>query len=158
MTERRTRTGIKVVAIDITCHGDTSRRESLARSAKVFEYSYGASAPPANLYLFDSDYKQPFTHQGRVQYERQLAGNLFFSAQYTVYRGDDLSRTRNVNLNPAVPQTVFVWTAAPGSTQTTETLTVMRHATTPTGGRIRRLRARVFESSAKSLYQGRQSK
>ncbi len=148
--------GVQVIAIDITCTAIPPGGVPCPIYPNVFpSLPAGATAPPANLYLFDEDYKQPFTHQARVQYERELMPNLFVSAQYSMYRGMDLSRTRNVNLNPAVAQSVFVWTANPGSTQTTEQLTVMRHASTPTARPITAYqRISLFESSAKSFYQG----
>ncbi len=142
--------GIQVVAIDINC--TTTPALCPVYPAVFPSIPTTVAAVTPNLYVFDRNYKQPFTHQGRIQYERQLTGNLFFAARYTVYRGDDISRTRNVNLNPAVAQSVFVWTPNPGSTQTTESLTVMRHPTTRPNTSFQRIS--VFESSAKSLYQG----
>jgi outer membrane receptor protein involved in Fe transport len=142
--------GIQVVAIDINC---TSTPALCPVYPAVFaSIPTNVAAVTPNLYVFDRKYRQPFTHQGRIQYERQLTSNLFFAARYTVYRGDDISRTRNVNLNPAVAQSVFVWTPNPGSTQTSETLTVMRHPTARPNSSFQRIS--VFESSAKSLYQG----
>jgi hypothetical protein len=145
--------GIQVIAVDITCTSVPVGGVACPTYPNVFpSLPTGANRPPANLYVFDQDYKQPFTHQARVQYERELFWNLFFSAQYAVYRGVDLSRTRNVNLNPAVAHTVPVYV---GSTATGETLTVMRHASTPTARPIVGYqRISLFESSAKSFYQG----
>lgn len=142
--------GIQVVAIDINCVTSPALCPTYPNVFTSIPTNVAAVTP--NLYVFDPDYKQPFTHQARVQYERELMSNLFVSAQYTVYKGVDVSRTRNVNLNPAAAQTVFVWTPNPGSTQTTETLTVMRHPTTRPNSAFQRIS--VFESSAKSFYNG----
>lgn len=143
--------GVQVIAIDINCA--TAPPGTCPTYPAVFpSLPTTVAAVTPNLYVFDRKYKQPFTHQGRIQYERQLARNLFFSAGYTIYRGDDISRTRNVNLNAAVAQSVFIWTPNPGSTQTTETLTVMRHPSARPNSSFQRIS--LFESSAKSLYQG----
>lgn len=142
--------GVQVVAIDINCVTTPALCPTYPAVFPSVPTNVAAVTP--NLYLFSQDYKQPFTHQARVQYERELMSNLFFSAQYTVYRGVDLTRTRNVNLNPAIAQTVSVWTANPGSTQTSETLTVLRHPAARPNGSFQRIS--LFESSAKSLYQG----
>lgn len=142
--------GIQVVAIDINC---TSTPALCPTYPAVFtSVPTNVAAVTPNLYVFDSDYKQPFTHQARIQYERELLSNLFFSAYYAVYRGVDLSRTRNVNLNPAVAQTVAVWSPNPGSAPTGETLTVLRHPSARPNSAFQRIS--LFESSAKSLYQG----
>lgn len=145
--------GIQVIAVDITCNSIPPGGTPCPTYPNVFpSLPTGAARPPANLYLFDQDYKQPFTHQARVQYERELFSNLFVSAQYTLYRGVDLSRTRNVNLNPAVAQTVAVFSPNPGSAPTGEMLTVLRHPSARPNSTFQRIS--LFESSAKSFYQG----
>ena len=146
--------GIQVVAIDINCTAAVPPGGVACPTyPNVFtSVPTGATLAPVNLYLFSKDYKQPFTHQARLQYERELMKNLVFSAQYLMYRGVDLSRTRNVNLNPAVAQTAVVWTANPGSTATGETLTVMRHPSARPISTFQRIS--LFEASAKSFYQG----
>ena len=142
--------GIQVVAIDINCASTPALCPTYPSVFTSVPTTVAAVTP--NLYLFEKGYKQPFTHQARLQYERELMKNLVFSAQYTLYRGVDLSRTRNANLGPAVAQTVAVWTAPPGSTMTSETLTVMRHPSARPISTFQRIS--LFESSAKSLYHG----
>lgn len=141
--------GIQVVAIDINCVNFPTLCPTYPNVFTTIPTNVSAVTP--NLYLFSQDYKQPFTHQARVQYERELMSNLFVSAQYTAYRGVDLSRTRNVNLNPAVAQTVPIFSPNPGSAPTGETLTVLRHPAARPNGSFQRIS--LFESSAKSFYQ-----
>src|SRR6266536_423185 len=70
-------------------------------------------APPAgtssnpNLFLFASDYVQPYIEQGRIGVERQVGKNLSISGTYLYYHGLHLTRTRDINLFPptAFPRT-----------------------------------------------------
>lgn len=140
--------GIQVLAVDITCA--TPGPVACPTYPNIFpSFPTGASAPPVNLYLFAQDYEQPFTHQARVQYERELWKNYVFSVQYALYRGQDLTRTRNANLNAPVAETAQVFA---GGVATGETLTIMRHPTTRPIAAFQRIS--LFESSAKSFYQG----
>ena len=109
----------------------------------------GATLAPINLYLFDKNYKQPFTHQARLQFEREIFANTTFSVQYTLFRGQDLTRTRNANLSAPVTTAIPVYN---GTTATGETVTFQRFSNPrpiPTFQRIS-----LFESTAKSFYQG----
>jgi outer membrane receptor protein involved in Fe transport len=139
--------GIQVVAIDINC---TTSPALCPTYPNVFSaVPTGATLAPVNLYLFDKDYEQPFTHQARLQFEREIFANTVFSVQYTLFRGDDLTRTRNANLNAPVATTVPIFN---GATQTTDTLTIQRFPAArpiPTFQRIS-----LYESTANSFYQG----
>jgi outer membrane receptor protein involved in Fe transport len=140
--------GLQVVAIDINC---TSSPALCPTYPNVFtSIPTNVAAVTPNLYLFDRDYKQPFTHQARLQFERELMKNLTVSVQYSLYKGVDLSRTRNANLTTPTTLNVPVFTA--GGVATGETLAITRFtgpARVPGFGRIS-----LFESSAKSLYNG----
>lgn len=140
--------GIQVIAIDINC---VTFPSVCPLYPNVFAAPpAGATLAPINLYLFSKDYKQPYTHQARVQYERELWKNTTFSVQYQFYRGVDLSRTRDANLPAptAVSVPVLDATGAP----TGQSLTVMKFL----GPRVISgyNRISLFESTAKSLYQG----
>lgn len=148
--------GIQVIAIDVNC--STS-------PALCPLYPNVFSAPPAgatlaaiNLYLFDKNYKQPFTHQARLQYERELWKGVTFGVQYTMFKGQDLGRTRNANLTTPVQTVIQIFEA--GATAPSGTVTVPRFANTGTttgyaGPRVTGFtRISLFESTAKSLYHG----
>ncbi|MDQ3373242.1 MAG: TonB-dependent receptor, partial [Acidobacteriota bacterium] len=139
--------GIQVVAIDINC---TVTPALCPTYPNVFTSPpTGATLAPVNLYLFDKNYKQPFTHQARLQFEREIFANTTASVQYTLFRGDDLTRTRNANLSAPITTTVPIFN---GATATGETITVQRFSGArpiPTFQRIS-----LFESTANSFYQG----
>ena len=114
--------GIQVIAIDVFCQNPGAVcpiYPSVFSSPPV-----GATLAPINLYLFSKDYKQPFTHQARVQYERELWKNTTFSVQYQLYRGVDLSRTRDANLPAPTPTVVPV--LDPTGASTGQSLTVLK--------------------------------
>lgn len=139
--------GIQVVAIDINC---TATPAQCPAYPNVFSAPpAGANRAPTNLYMFSRDYEQPYTHQARLQFERELMPNWFFGATYTMFRGESLTRTRNANLAAPVPMTVAVFS---GGTATGETLTVQRFSAPRPLPQYQRIS--LFESTAKSFYQG----
>lgn len=139
--------GIQVVALDINC-------VSTPALCPVFPSVFtsvptGATLAAINLYLFDRNYKQPFTHQARLQFEREIFKNTTFSAQYTLFKGVSLTRTRNANLSAPVTTSIPIYN---GTTATGESITFQRFSNPrmiPAFNRIS-----VFESTAKSLYHG----
>lgn len=140
--------GIQVVAIDINC--TTAPAGTCPTYPNVFtSIPTNVAAVTPNLYLFDKDYKQPFTHQARLQYERELFANTIFSVQYTMFRGQNLSRTRNANLSAPVSTVVPVYN---GTTATSETFTFQRFSNPRPITSFQRIS--LFESTAKSFYQG----
>ena len=139
--------GIQVVAIDINC---TTSPALCPTYPSVFQsIPANVAAVTPNLYLFSRDYKQPFTHQARLQFEREIFANTTFSAQYTLFRGDDLTRTRNANLNAPISTVVPIFS---GTAQTSETLTVERFPAARPIPAFQRIS--LFESTANSFYQG----
>lgn len=147
--------GIQVIAIDLACL-------SVAPPPPVAcpLYPNVFAAPPAagfaavNLYLFDRRYRQPFTNQIRVQFERELWKNTTFSAQYTMFKGEDLGRTRNANFSPPVQTTVQVFefgAAAPSGTVVVPRFTGAGYAGPRVAGFTR---ISLFESTARSQYHG----
>lgn len=140
--------GIQVVAIDINC--TTAPAGTCPTYPNIFTaLPTNVAAVTPNLYLFDSDYQQPFTQQARLQYEREIFANTNFSVQYTLFRGSDLTRTRNANLSAPVATTVPIYN---GATPTGETFTFLRSPATRPIPAFQRIS--LFESTAKSFYQG----
>ena len=66
------------------------------------------SAPPTdvtvkpNIYVFAPDYVQPQTHQYSLNLETQVARDSALTIGYLGVRGNHLTRTRDINLFPAV--------------------------------------------------------
>ncbi|MEW6361083.1 MAG: TonB-dependent receptor [Acidobacteriota bacterium] len=140
--------GIQVVAIDINC---TATPALCPVYPNIFStIPTGATLAPVNLYLFGPNYRQPFTQQGRIQFERELFKHYSLAVRYTVFRGESLSRTRNANLSAPVP-TVYPVFDASGS-PTGQTLTVQRFSNPRPIPAFQRIS--LFESSARSFYQG----
>ncbi len=139
--------GIQVIALDINC---VTSPTLCPTYPNVFAAPpTGATLAPINLYLFSQNYKQPFTQQARLQFEREIFKNTTFSVQYTLFKGQDLTRTRNANLSAPVSTTVAVFN---GTVATGETFTFQRFSSPrliPTFQRIS-----LFESTARSLYHG----
>lgn len=61
----------------------------------------GAAATP-NLFVFERNYQQPYTHQGSAGAELGISKDMSVSATYLTVRGRHLQRTRDINLLPAV--------------------------------------------------------
>ena len=141
--------GIQVIAIDITCSGVTAALCPLY-PAVFSSVPTNIAAVAPNLYLFDREYKQPSTHQARAQFEREVFAHTTFSVQYTLFKGEDLTRTRNVNLGANVPASIPF--ASSTGVATGQSVTVPRFTgTRPIAGFGR---ISLFESSARSFYQG----
>lgn len=144
--------GIQVIAIDINC---VTSPALCPLYPNVFtSVPTGATLAPINLYLFDKNYKQPFTQQARLQFEREILKNTTFSVQYSLFKGQDLSRTRNANFTAPVATTYPVYEA--NGTATGQSLTVNRFAGAGYAGpRVAGFtRISLFESTARSFYQG----
>ncbi|MGI8836941.1 MAG: TonB-dependent receptor [Pyrinomonadaceae bacterium] len=139
--------GIQVVAIDINCLTSPALCPVYPNVFPSVPTTVAAVTP--NLYLFDRGYQQPYTQQFHLQFEREVFSNTTFSAQYQIFRGSNLTRTRNANLSAPVPTTLPIFN---GSTATGETLTVQRFPATRPIPQFQRIS--LFESTAKSLYHG----
>ncbi len=147
-----TQNGIQVLAFSINC--------SAANPCPTYPNILTSIPPtafrsPVNLYLFDKDYEQPFTHQARLQFEREIFANTTFSAQYTLFRGNDLSRTRNANLFAPTDVTVGGLTFKRFQSERERFGDVV---TNNSNSRFRPIRdfdrISLFESTANSFYQG----
>ncbi|PYS83062.1 MAG: hypothetical protein DMF67_10425 [Acidobacteria bacterium] len=115
------------------------------------------TAPPAgissnpNLYFFAPDYQQPYVEQGRVGVEREVLKNLSLSATYLYYHGLHITRTRDINLFAPV---ATVFTTADGQTFTFLRFPSARPISRAPGAGQSYNRISVFESAARSLYNG----
>jgi len=103
------------------------------------------STPPAlnrtpDIYVFAKDYVQPLTLQWSLNVERQLGRDYAATAGYLGVRGEHLSRTRDINLLPVVPQQ---GTFADGTA-----VTYLRHPVT----RIRHSAASACLTAVRTLY------
>ncbi len=139
--------GIQVIAIDITC---TAPGAVCPIYPAVFASPpTGATLAPINLYLFDKNYKEPFTHQARLQFEREVWKNTTLSIQYTMFRGVNLSRTRDANLSAPVSTAIPIYN---GTVATGESITFLRFSNPRPVSGFNRIS--LFQSSARSQYHG----
>ncbi|MGH9928897.1 MAG: TonB-dependent receptor [Pyrinomonadaceae bacterium] len=111
----------------------------------------GLSANP-NLFLFANDYVQPYTEQGRIGVERQVARGLSISATYLYYHGLHLTRTRDINLFAPVPF-VRVGPDLQSYTFLRFPSTTVRPISRPAGQQSYN-RINLFESASRSIYNG----
>ncbi len=106
-----------------------------------------AAPPPLSrtpdIFLFANNYVQPLTHQWSLNIDRQLGRNYALTVGYLGVRGEHLSRTRDINLLPAV--------AVQGSFADGTPVTFFRHPgrANPNFGRIS-----LVDSGADSIYHG----
>ena len=140
--------GIQVVAIDINCTTNPALCPAYPNVFSAVPTNVAAVTP--NLYLFAKNYKQPFTEQARLQFEREVFKNTTFSVEYTLFKGHDLTRTRNANLSAPVATVIPIFSSAGAATG--QTLTVQRFSNPRPIPQFQRIS--LFESSAKSLYNG----
>ncbi|MGB9181360.1 MAG: carboxypeptidase regulatory-like domain-containing protein, partial [Pyrinomonadaceae bacterium] len=100
-------------------------------------------ASPISIYLFATDYAQPYVQQGRLGYEREIVKNTSLSVTYMFFRGVHLSRTRDINL----PATTLVTFTDPTSAQTFQVPRFTLPRPVPGYSRIN-----LFESTGSSRY------
>jgi Carboxypeptidase regulatory-like domain/TonB dependent receptor len=134
--------GIQVVAIDINCVTTPALCPTYPNVFSAVPTNVAAVTP--NLYLFSREYKQPYTQQARLQFEREIFANTTFSVQYTLFKGQDLTRTRNANLSAPV--------ATVAANPSGESFTFQRFLNPRPIPQFQRIS--LFESTAKSFYQG----
>ena len=94
---------------------------------------------------------QPYTEQGRIGIEREVAKNLSLSVTYLYYHGLHLTRTRDINLFAPAP---FARVGPDGVTYTFQRFasTTVRPISRATGLSYNRIN--IFESASHSLYNG----
>ncbi|MBC7796539.1 MAG: TonB-dependent receptor [Pyrinomonadaceae bacterium] len=93
-----TQNGIQVTGINLNC---------LMATCPVYPNIFtsqptGVTTLNPNLFFFSKSYKQPLVHQARFSIERQLSSDLSLSVSYLLFRGDNLTQTRDVNLGTPV--------------------------------------------------------
>ncbi|HKZ80606.1 MAG TPA: TonB-dependent receptor [Pyrinomonadaceae bacterium] len=132
--------GIQVTGVSLTC---TAVANPCPVYPNIFTTPPSAGGLTPSLYLFATDYAQPYVQQGRLGVERELWADMSLSVSYLYYRGVHLSRTRDINLNAPVATTLTVLGSG-------ETFTVLRHPVArPISGFTR---ISLFESTANSRY------
>jgi Carboxypeptidase regulatory-like domain/TonB dependent receptor len=126
-------------------------------AAAGLTYPNNLTAPPAgttanpNLFVFAHDYVQPYVEQGRIGLERQIGKNYSFTATYLYYHGLHLTRTRDINLQPPTP---FARTGPDGVVYTFQRFSSTRPTTVARATGQQYNRISIFESSARSVYNG----
>jgi outer membrane receptor protein involved in Fe transport len=135
--------GIQVTGVSLTC--TTLQTNPCLTYPNIFTTPPSAGTLTPSLYLFASDYEQPYVQQGRLGIEREIFANTSLSATYLYFRGVHLSRTRDINLGVPVSTTITGPSAS-------DSFVVLRHpATRPIPGFAR---INLFESTANSRYHG----
>jgi len=137
-------TGINLTAAQIVTAG-------LVYPAILTGPPTGTSANP-NLFLFASDYVQPYIEQGRIGFEREVVKNLSLSVTYLYYHGLHLTRTRDINLFAPVPTNIAVTGGGQSFTFLRFASTTVRPISRASGLSYNRIN--IFESASKSLYHG----
>src|SRR5262249_27423838 len=110
-------------------------------------------APP-NLYIFDPTYKTPRTHQFSLNIEKRIGPGASVTVGYLGVHGQNLTRTRDINLFPSVltQGTLCADAACTASTP----VSYFRHpgAASPARPNAAFGRISVFESGGDSNYNG----
>lgn len=111
------------------------------------------AAPPTasrliDIYAFAKDYVQPLTHQWSFNVEQQLGRDFAITVGYLGVRGEHLSRTRDINLFPAVATQAFIDVTPTNRVPTT----IFVHPTVRPNTNFRRIS--LFDSGADSIYHG----
>ena len=143
------RTPSILTGTSITQNGIQVQTYTLSQSSGLIPaYPSILSGPPPlsrtpDIYVFDPNYVQPLTHQWSLNLERQFGRDFLVTLGYLGVRGEHLTRTRDINLLPAVPVTGSLTNGTP--------VTYFRHPgrANPAFGRIS-----LFDSGADSTYHG----
>jgi hypothetical protein len=68
----------------------------------------GATIPKPTIFAFDKDYENPQVHQGSLGLERALTNDLLVGVTYQYVKGEDLTRSADINISDPVNTTVGV--------------------------------------------------
>lgn len=102
-----------------------------------------------SIFVMARNFQQPYTQQGNLGVDFEVAKDVALNVSYLFVKGNDLSRTRDINLNAPVPTTIRVVNGP--------ALTFQRNPG-PQGNPTRPIagfsRISLFESSANSQYHG----
>ena len=105
----------------------------------------GVTLPKPTIFVFDPNFKQPKVQQSSLGVEHQLGSDYSVGVTYQFVKGDDLQRSRDVNVGGPTTETATI-----GST-TGQAVTFTRYTTRPFANFNRVI---AFESSARSKYNG----
>ncbi len=103
----------------------------------------GATLTKPNIFVFDPDFENPEVQQASLGVEQQIGSNYSVGLNYQNVRGNDLPRSRDVNVSN--PETINATIAGGG------TASFVRYAGRPFANFARVI---AFESSARSRYDG----
>ena len=124
--------------------------QTFSLSSNFPTYPNILSAPPTgvgrtiDIYAFAPDYVQPLTQQWSLNLERQLGNDYAVTLGYLGVRGEHLTRTRDINLFPAVPVAATFSNGTP--------VTVLQHPNARPNSNFRRISE--FDSGGDSIYHG----
>ncbi len=90
--------GINVQSITLTGASLTGLVYPFAFSSLDEIRARGGAAAVPNLFVFERDYQQPYTHQGSLGIEFELMKDTSLSLSYLTVKGRHLQRTRDINL------------------------------------------------------------
>ena len=103
----------------------------------------GASAPPPTILVFDKDYENPQVHQGSIGVEHGLTNDILVGVMYQYVKGEDLTRSTDVNIGSPVEFTSKISTGGE--------ITYRKYTPRPFQHFARIIE---FQSSARSRYDG----
>ena len=103
----------------------------------------GATIPKPTIYAFDKDYENPQVHQGSLGVERAISDDLLVGVTYQYVKGEDLTRSADINISNPTPFAIGVTGIGPTS--------VKRYTGRPFNNFARIIE---FQSSARSRYDG----
>jgi hypothetical protein len=156
--------GVNILGVTLSCN--TTPQNPCPTYPNILAAAPGIGAQRANLFLFSDGYQQPLVQQGRIGVEREIMKNISLAVNYLYFRGTHLSRTRDVNLCPAVATTAtdpvsgetFTVQRFPGQGAAPQpgcvTQTTSFTSTTPLRPFLNYNRIDLFEDSASSRYHG----
>ena len=103
----------------------------------------GATLPKPTIFVFDQNFQNPKVQQGNLGVEQQVGNDYSVGVTYQYVKGDDLPRSRDVNVS--TPTTVTATIAGGG------TVDFVRYTGRPLSNFNRVI---AFESTARSKYNG----
>jgi outer membrane receptor protein involved in Fe transport len=103
----------------------------------------GGTLTRPSIFAFDKDYENPQVHQGSLGFERAITNDVLVGVTYQYVRGEDLTRSADINISAPVAFTVGVGGIGPA--------TVKRYTGRPFANFARIIE---FQSSASSRYDG----
>lgn len=104
----------------------------------------GVAIPKPTIFVFDKDYENPTVHQGSLGVEQAVSTDLSVAVSYLWVRGEDLSRSTDINVGEAEIATLPISTGG--------SVSFRRYPTTRPFTNFHRIIE--FQSSAESEYNG----